>query len=101
MRVVVAAPPGGLTDIVARSVSQFLHEKLGQPFVIENIAGASNTIGTIGVTRRTSSTTCIRYAFAASSAAVGASESVAVAVARRWRTSGCSVNRTIVATNCA
>ena len=44
VRVIVAAPPGGLTDIVARSVSQFLHEKYGQPFVVENVAGASSTI---------------------------------------------------------
>jgi len=51
VRVVVAAPPGGLTDIVARSMSQFLHEKLGQPFVVENIAGASNTIGAVQVAR--------------------------------------------------
>ena len=48
---VVAAPPGGLTDIVARSVSQFLQEKLGQPFVVENIAGASSTIGAVQVAR--------------------------------------------------
>jgi tripartite-type tricarboxylate transporter receptor subunit TctC len=53
VRVVVAAPPGGLTDIVARSVSQFLHEKLGQPFVVENIAGASSTIGAAQVMRST------------------------------------------------
>jgi tripartite-type tricarboxylate transporter receptor subunit TctC len=45
VRVVVAAPPGGLTDIVARSASQFLQERLGQPFVIENIPGANATIG--------------------------------------------------------
>ena len=51
VRVVVAAPPGGLTDIVARSVSQFLHEKLGQPFIVENIAGASSTIGAVQVQR--------------------------------------------------
>jgi tripartite-type tricarboxylate transporter receptor subunit TctC len=51
VRVVVAAPPGGLTDIVARSVSQFLHEKFGQPFVVENIAGASSTIGAAQVMR--------------------------------------------------
>jgi len=48
---VVAAPPGGLTDIVARSVSQFLQEKLGQAFVVENIAGASSTIGAVQVAR--------------------------------------------------
>src|SRR6476619_7463387 len=51
VRVVVAAPPGGLTDIVARSVSQFLQEKLGQPFIVENIAGASSTIGAVQVAR--------------------------------------------------
>ena len=51
VRVVVAAPPGGLTDVVARSVAQFLQEKLGQPFIVENIAGASNTIGAVQVSR--------------------------------------------------
>ncbi|AMN43555.1 Bug family tripartite tricarboxylate transporter substrate binding protein [Rhodoplanes sp. Z2-YC6860] len=51
VRVVVAAPPGGLTDVVARSVSQFLQEKLGQPFIVENIAGASSTIGATQVAR--------------------------------------------------
>jgi len=51
VRMVVAAPPGGLTDIVTRSVSQFLQEKLGQPFVVENIAGASSTIGSVQVSR--------------------------------------------------
>lgn len=51
VRVIVAAPPGGLTDIVARSVSQFLHEKYGQPFVVENVAGASSTIGAMQVAR--------------------------------------------------
>ena len=51
VRVIVAAPPGGLTDIVARSISQFLHEKYGQPFVVENVAGASSTIGAMLVAR--------------------------------------------------
>ena len=51
VRVVVAAPAGGLTDVVARSVSQFLHERLGQPFVVENISGASSTIGALNVAR--------------------------------------------------
>ncbi|MCC6780577.1 MAG: tripartite tricarboxylate transporter substrate binding protein [Hyphomicrobiales bacterium] len=51
VRVVVAAPAGGLTDVVARSVSQFLTERLGQPFVVENISGASSTIGALNVAR--------------------------------------------------
>jgi tripartite-type tricarboxylate transporter receptor subunit TctC len=45
VRVVVAAPPGGLTDVVARATSQFLQERLGQPFVVENIPGANATLG--------------------------------------------------------
>jgi tripartite-type tricarboxylate transporter receptor subunit TctC len=53
VRVIVAAPPGGLTDILARSVSHFLQEKYGQPFVIENVAGASSTIGAMQVARST------------------------------------------------
>ena len=51
VRMVVAAPAGGLTDVVARSVAQFLQEKLGQPFVVENISGASSTIGALSVAR--------------------------------------------------
>lgn len=53
VRVIVATPPGGLTDIVARSISQFLHEKFGEPFVVENVAGASSTIGAMQVARST------------------------------------------------
>lgn len=51
VRVVVAAPAGGLTDVVARSISQFLQERLKQSFVVENISGASNTIGATNVAR--------------------------------------------------
>lgn len=51
VRIVVAAPPGGLTDVVARAVAQFLQERLGQPFVIENMPGASATLGAAHVAR--------------------------------------------------
>ncbi len=51
VRIVVAAPPGGLTDVVARAVAQFLQERLKQSFVVENIAGASNTLGAVNVAR--------------------------------------------------
>ena len=51
VRVIVAAPPGGLTDIVARSASQYLQTRLGQPFVVENMAGANNTLGASYVAR--------------------------------------------------
>jgi len=46
VRVIVAFPPGGGTDIVARAVGQKLTEIWGQPVVIENRAGASGVIGT-------------------------------------------------------
>src|SRR5439155_7817152 len=46
IRVVVPFPPGGGTDIVARTVTPKMAEILGQPFIIENRAGAGGNIGT-------------------------------------------------------
>ncbi|WP_237215306.1 Bug family tripartite tricarboxylate transporter substrate binding protein [Falsiroseomonas oryziterrae] len=45
VRIVVPFPPGGTTDVIARLVSQRLGTVLGQPFVIENRAGAGGTVG--------------------------------------------------------
>ena len=42
VKVVVAFTAGGTTDILARTVTQQLSEKLKQPFVIDNISYASN-----------------------------------------------------------
>ena len=46
---VVPYPPAGTTDVLARIVAQWLTEKLGQPFVIENKPGAGNNLGTESV----------------------------------------------------
>jgi tripartite-type tricarboxylate transporter receptor subunit TctC len=43
---IVPYPPGGTTDVLARIVAQWLTEKMGQPFVVENRAGGGNNIGT-------------------------------------------------------
>jgi tripartite-type tricarboxylate transporter receptor subunit TctC len=46
IRMIVAYPPGGGTDIVGRTLAQKLGEALGQSVVVENRAGASGNIGT-------------------------------------------------------
>src|SRR5262245_2163353 len=46
IRMIVAYPPGGGTDIVGRTVAQKLGEALGQSVVVENRGGASGNIGT-------------------------------------------------------
>lgn len=45
VKVIVALPAGGSADMIARTVSQKLSAALGQPFVVDNRAGASGQIG--------------------------------------------------------
>ena len=51
VRIVVGFPAGGTTDILARLVGQWLSERLGQQFVIENRPGAGGNIGTEAVVK--------------------------------------------------
>ena len=51
VRIIVGFPPGGATDIQARLMGQWLSERLGQQFVIDNRAGASGNIGTEAVAK--------------------------------------------------
>ena len=51
VRIIVTFPPGSVSDILARPVAQWLQERLGQPFVIDNRPGAGGTIGTEAAVR--------------------------------------------------
>jgi len=45
VKVIVPTPPGGPVDVIARITANYLQTSLGQGFVVENHAGAGNTIG--------------------------------------------------------
>ena len=51
VRIIVGFPPGGAADITARLIAQWLSERLGQPFIIENRPGAGTNIGTEAVAK--------------------------------------------------
>ena len=51
VRLIVGFAPGGVFDIVARLMGQWLSERLGQQFIIENRPGAGGNIGTEAVVR--------------------------------------------------
>jgi len=51
VRVIVPFGPGGGTDIVARLIGQWLTDRLGQSFVVENRPGAGGNLGTEAVVR--------------------------------------------------
>jgi tripartite-type tricarboxylate transporter receptor subunit TctC len=51
VRIIAAAAPGGLPDIIARLIGPWLSARLGQQFVVENRPGGGNNIGTEAVVR--------------------------------------------------
>jgi len=51
VRIIVGLAPGGQSDIIARLLGQWLSERLGQPFVIENRTGGGTNIATEAVVR--------------------------------------------------
>lgn len=51
VKIIVPFAPGGLTDILARIIAQRLQEKSGQPFVVDNRAGAGGNVGMEAIAR--------------------------------------------------
>lgn len=51
VRAIVSFAPGGTTDVYARLACQYLSQRLGQQFVVENIAGATGIRGTVQAAR--------------------------------------------------
>jgi len=51
VRIIVGGPPGGAFDILARLISQWMSERLGQPFIVENRPGAGTNIATEAVVK--------------------------------------------------
>jgi tripartite-type tricarboxylate transporter receptor subunit TctC len=51
VHLIVGFPPGGVADLYARLIGQFLSERLGQQFVVENRTGAGGSLATDAVTR--------------------------------------------------
>src|SRR5262245_22908361 len=51
VRMIVPIAPGGAQDILARLMGQWLSERLGQPFIIDNRPGGGTNIGTEAVVR--------------------------------------------------
>ena len=49
---IVPFAAGGATDVIARIVSEAMSRELGQPIVVENVAGAGGTTGSLRAKNR-------------------------------------------------
>jgi tripartite-type tricarboxylate transporter receptor subunit TctC len=53
VRLIVGFPPGGVADVFARLIGQWLSERLGQPLIIENRPGAGGNLAAEAVSKAT------------------------------------------------
>jgi tripartite-type tricarboxylate transporter receptor subunit TctC len=51
VRLIAGFPPGGVVDVFARLIGQWLSERLGQPIIIENRPGAGGNLATEAVVK--------------------------------------------------
>jgi tripartite-type tricarboxylate transporter receptor subunit TctC len=51
VRLIAGFPPGGVVDVFARLIGQWLSERLGQPIIIENRAGAGGNLAAEAVVK--------------------------------------------------
>jgi len=65
VRIVVQVGAGSAPDIIARVVAQWLSERLGQPFVIDNRPGASGNIATEAAVRSAPDGTTLLFCMSA------------------------------------
>ena len=63
IRAIVPFPPGGVVDIVARTVGQKMSEGLGQSLVIDNRGGAGGSIGTDAAAKAPADGYTVLFAF--------------------------------------
>jgi tripartite-type tricarboxylate transporter receptor subunit TctC len=93
VRLIVGFPPGGVGDISSRLMGQWLSDRLGQPFVIENRPGAASNIATEAVAKappdgytllHVSTTNAINRHFTTSSISAATSRRSLASSACRW-----------------
>lgn len=51
VRIITTVPPGGAPDVVARILAQWLQDRLGQPFVVDNRAGQNGALAATAAAR--------------------------------------------------